>query len=179
MWKRNPSFIFYLFFFLPSFFCYFMNVLPLCVSVHHICAWYPQRSKEGTSSPGTGVIIGCETPWRCWELSGFFHKSSRYYLLLRELSSPILLFYFVFLLFHFGNFSLIYPCPTKLQCPAIIINFNVQSPPGNFSFCVMEERAKDVLFFWCPDQLLKHVCIRSLFHLSVSSIMYIKQMNSS
>lgn len=104
IWKRNPSFFIYFSFFLLSFFCYFMNVLPICVSVHHICAWYPQRSKEGTSSPGTGVTVGCETPWRCWGLSGFFHKSSRYYLLPRELSSPILLFLFHIFTFPFWKF---------------------------------------------------------------------------
>lgn len=31
------------------------------MSMHHVCAWYPQGPEEGTGSPETGVI-GCESP---------------------------------------------------------------------------------------------------------------------
>jgi hypothetical protein len=31
-----------------------MGVLSAYVPVHHMCAWYPGRSKEGVESPGSG-----------------------------------------------------------------------------------------------------------------------------
>lgn len=31
--------------------------------------WYPLRSEEGNSSPGTAVMNGCELPCRCWVLN--------------------------------------------------------------------------------------------------------------
>ena len=31
-----------------------MNILPACVSVDHMHAWYPWRTEEGTGSLGTG-----------------------------------------------------------------------------------------------------------------------------
>lgn len=33
-----------------------------CMYVHRMYAWYPQRSKEGVRSLGTGVIGSCEPP---------------------------------------------------------------------------------------------------------------------
>lgn len=41
-----------------------MGVLPICMSVHHVCAWCPRK---GVGSPGTGVSNGCELPGGCWE----------------------------------------------------------------------------------------------------------------
>lgn len=41
----------------------YMNVLPLCVHLHCICAWWPWRSEEGVGPPGTTVTDGCEVPW--------------------------------------------------------------------------------------------------------------------
>lgn len=32
-----------------------MNVLPVCIFVHHVCAWCLQRSGEGLGLPGSGV----------------------------------------------------------------------------------------------------------------------------
>lgn len=70
-----------------NFFFYFMSVC-----LHHICAQsiatYPQRTEEGTESPGTGVRSGCcqvvlglepRSSWRttsvlnCWVLSPALH----------------------------------------------------------------------------------------------------------
>lgn len=36
----------------------YMAVLAACIFMHHIHAWYPWRSEEGTGFPGTGVIDG-------------------------------------------------------------------------------------------------------------------------
>lgn len=33
-----------------------MTVLPECMSVHHFCAWCPQRSEEGIGSPEARVV---------------------------------------------------------------------------------------------------------------------------
>lgn len=43
-----------------------INVLPECVSVHHVRVWCPRRTEEeeGIESCGTGFIGGCEPP--CW-----------------------------------------------------------------------------------------------------------------
>jgi hypothetical protein len=43
-----------------------MSVLPVCMCVHHICAWYPWRP-EGVRFLGPGVIDSCEPPRGCWE----------------------------------------------------------------------------------------------------------------
>lgn len=46
----------------------YMTISPTCMYVYHMNAWCPWRSKEGTGSPGTGVINGYEPPYWCWEL---------------------------------------------------------------------------------------------------------------
>lgn len=46
-----------------------MIVLPACMHVYHVCAWYLQRPEEGVRSPGTEVIDSCKPPCGCWELS--------------------------------------------------------------------------------------------------------------
>lgn len=33
-------------------------ILPAYLSVHHLHAWYPQRSEQSVGSPGTGVTDG-------------------------------------------------------------------------------------------------------------------------
>lgn len=44
-----------------------MGVLPACISVHHMCVWYPRRTKESVGSPRTGATDGCEPPYEFWE----------------------------------------------------------------------------------------------------------------
>jgi hypothetical protein len=44
-----------------------VDVLPACMSVHHVSAWCPGSSEEGIRSPGTGVIDGCGALCGCWE----------------------------------------------------------------------------------------------------------------
>jgi hypothetical protein len=39
------------------------------VYVHHVHAWYLERSEEDTRYPGTGLRAGCELPCGCWELN--------------------------------------------------------------------------------------------------------------
>ena len=39
-----------------------MNVLPACMYMHHMCAWYPGMTEEGIGSPRAGVIDGYESP---------------------------------------------------------------------------------------------------------------------
>lgn len=45
----------------------YLFVLPVCMSVHHVCAWCLQRPGEGIRSSGTGFTDGCGSPCRCWE----------------------------------------------------------------------------------------------------------------
>lgn len=40
----------------------YMNILPVCIYVHHVYFWGLQRSAEGIGSSGAGVMNGCETP---------------------------------------------------------------------------------------------------------------------
>lgn len=44
-------------------------MLPARVSVHHICAWYPQRPGKDIRSPGTGRTDSCEPACGYWELN--------------------------------------------------------------------------------------------------------------
>lgn len=39
----------------------------MCMYVHHVCAWCPQRSEDGIRSLGTGVTEGCKPSFGCWE----------------------------------------------------------------------------------------------------------------
>lgn len=39
-----------------------VNVLPTCVYVFRVCAWWSQRPEEGTGPLGAGVTDGCELP---------------------------------------------------------------------------------------------------------------------
>ena len=69
--------------------CACMAVLPSCISVHHLCAWCPWKSKLGIRSPGTGVADGCEPPCGCWELNPVLCKSSQYsFLIANQSVSP-------------------------------------------------------------------------------------------
>lgn len=44
-----------------------ISVLPPCVYVYHVCAWYLQRSEEDIKSPGTEVMVSWEVPHGFWE----------------------------------------------------------------------------------------------------------------
>lgn len=33
-----------------------LSVLLACISVQHVCVWFPQRSQQGIESPGTGIL---------------------------------------------------------------------------------------------------------------------------
>jgi hypothetical protein len=46
-----------------------MNVLPACINVHQVHAWYPQRSEERRRILETGVTDDYELPCGCWELN--------------------------------------------------------------------------------------------------------------
>jgi hypothetical protein len=37
-----------------------MNVSPVFMYVHHMCAWCPRKSEDSFRSPGMGVTDGCE-----------------------------------------------------------------------------------------------------------------------
>lgn len=52
-------------YFLIYFMC--MSVLPACIYVCHMRAWFLQRSEAGVGSPGTRAMDGCEPPGGCWE----------------------------------------------------------------------------------------------------------------
>ena len=51
--------------FLKYFMC--VNVLPECVSVHHLHAWTLQRTEDSIRSPESEVTVSCEAPCWCWE----------------------------------------------------------------------------------------------------------------
>lgn len=40
-----------------------MDVLPACMSVHHVCA---VPTEVGVRSSRAGVVDGCESPHGCW-----------------------------------------------------------------------------------------------------------------
>lgn len=56
-WWNNLSF--------EDLFIFYVCEFCLCISVYHV--WCPQRPGEGTRSPGTRVIYGCELPNGFWE----------------------------------------------------------------------------------------------------------------
>lgn len=37
-----------------------MSVLATCMSVYHLCAWYPRSPEDGIRIPGPGVADGCD-----------------------------------------------------------------------------------------------------------------------
>lgn len=39
------------------------------IYVHHVPAWYLQRSEESAKTSGTRVSDDCELPFRCWEMN--------------------------------------------------------------------------------------------------------------
>ena len=53
-----------------------INVLPACIYVYHMYAWYPWRSEESIRSLGTGVMNGCE-PSCMWVLRIQARSSAR------------------------------------------------------------------------------------------------------
>lgn len=48
---------------------YGLSALSACVSVYHMHAGCLWRSEEGNGSPGAGIVDGCESPHKCWELT--------------------------------------------------------------------------------------------------------------
>lgn len=67
----------------------FMGVLPICVSVWHVCAWCPQkRSEVDVRALGTVVLGSCELPRGFWELSLSLLQEHRVLNQLSHLSSP-------------------------------------------------------------------------------------------
>lgn len=44
-----------------------VDALFVCIYVHHVCAWGQKRPEEDTGSPSTGVRVGSEKPFGCWE----------------------------------------------------------------------------------------------------------------
>ena len=46
-----------------------VDILPSCISMHHVCSLFPKRPEESVMSLGAGVTYGCELPCRCWKLN--------------------------------------------------------------------------------------------------------------
>lgn len=65
-----------------------MNILPACMLVHLVRAWYPQRPEEGFGSPRTGAPGGCETPRGCLELDRVLCRTAKCSQWLSHLCSP-------------------------------------------------------------------------------------------
>lgn len=66
-----------------------MSVLLTCMFVHCMYVWGLWKLEEGSGSPGTGVMEGCELPHGCWELgTQVLSTSLRYSYHQRHLFSP-------------------------------------------------------------------------------------------
>lgn len=53
-----------------------MSVLSVCISVQHVCAWYPQSSEEEVGSPRSGDslwVLGIELLFSATESSALKH----------------------------------------------------------------------------------------------------------
>lgn len=61
----------------PLFNFYFVwtGVMPMYISVYHMCAWSLRRPEEDVRSPGTGAICGCEPLYGFWESDQHTMKS--------------------------------------------------------------------------------------------------------
>jgi hypothetical protein len=46
-----------------------MIVLPACMSVPYVCAWYLQMQEKAIRSPRSGVTVSCKVPCRCWKVN--------------------------------------------------------------------------------------------------------------
>jgi hypothetical protein len=44
-----------------------MGILPVCMSVQHVCTWCPRRLEEGVRLPGNGITDTCELSCGCRE----------------------------------------------------------------------------------------------------------------
>lgn len=117
-----------------------LSCLYVCV-LHN--AWYPWRSEEGTSPPGTGVMGDYKPPCGCWESNpNPLCKRLKYSRTLSHLSSPCLLssdffeylciylgFFFKLLLFFYR--PIITPLP--VVCPPTV---SYPIPPSS---CLQED----------------------------------------
>lgn len=50
-------------------FYYVYECLPSYMYAHLVQVWYPRSPEQGTRSPKTGVIDGCNLPCGCWDLN--------------------------------------------------------------------------------------------------------------
>jgi len=64
-----------------------MNVLPVCMSVHCMHTWHPQRLEEGIGSPGAEGTDSCEPLGGFWELNASPLEEQPVFLA-TELSAP-------------------------------------------------------------------------------------------
>lgn len=44
-----------------------VGVLPVCMTMHHVSAWCPQRSEQGVLSPAPGAVCSCQLPYGYWK----------------------------------------------------------------------------------------------------------------
>lgn len=115
IWKRNPSF--FLFIFLSSFFLYFVILWMFCL---YVCLYTTFVSGTLRGQKRAPVLLGLELQLVVRHHGGtgdWVDSSTRAADTIYcwgNSQAPYFCFYFIFLLFHFGNFSLIYPCTTKL-----------------------------------------------------------------
>jgi hypothetical protein len=79
--------LFLLFHVYKYFVCLSVFCLSVCLSVYHMCAWYPERSEEETGFPGTGVTYGW-FPAIIWESNLGPMQEKHVLLTLSHLFSP-------------------------------------------------------------------------------------------
>lgn len=48
-----------------------MSVLPACIQVHHMCAWWPHMAQGGIRFLNTLVMNDCDLLCGCWGLNSY------------------------------------------------------------------------------------------------------------
>lgn len=59
-----------------QFYFSWMGIVPACISLHHICAWFLQKSEEGIWSSGTGVAQLWAAMWQLGMEAGSSARAS-------------------------------------------------------------------------------------------------------
>lgn len=95
LWKISEIALSFLWIFYYYFMC--IDILPICISLHHMHVWSLQRPKEDIGSPGTRHRASCEFPCSC-QLSNSSLLEKQPVLLNTELSLQLHLF------LDFGSF---------------------------------------------------------------------------
>jgi hypothetical protein len=103
-----------------------MSILLACMYVHHMCDQCPWRSQEDISSPGTGVMDGCELRAESWAYTRAINAVNHYVISLApgnlSLKHQIIGNTQMFLAFWFWPMQLLYNFSARrLTCLSLIV----------------------------------------------------------